>query len=519
MPQPAPPQQEPAPGADPGPRSRLLDWIERTGNRLPDPATLFVLATLVVLLLSALAAAARWSVVKVVAGAQGPQAVAVEAVNLLSADGLWWLASHLVSNFVAFPPLGIVLVGMLGIGVAERSGLIGALLRRAMGGLAGRGLTPAVVLLGILSSVALDAGYVVLPPLAAALYLAAGRPPLAGIAAVFAGVSAGFGANLVITAVDPLLAGFTEAGARVIDPAYRVAVTANWFFAIASTVLLTLVGWAVTARLIEPRLAGTAVPPSETAPALTEDERRGLRAALLALAAVLFLVLLATLLPGAPLHGTGERFPRWVEATVPLLFLLFVVPGIAYGLAAGTLRSDRDVAHLMGETMAALGPYIVLAFFAAQFVEAFRHSNLGEMLAVAGGGLLVELALPAGVLMVAFILLTLLANLFIGSMSAKYAFFAPIFVPMLMQAGISPELTQAAYRVGDSVSNIITPLNPYLIIILALIRRYAPGAGLGTLVALMLPYTVAFALVWSALLLAWLALGWPLGPGGPLTYE
>jgi aminobenzoyl-glutamate transport protein len=499
--------------------SRLLDWIERTGNRLPDPATLFVIATALVVLVSALAIALGWRVTKQVAGPVGPEPVTVEAVNLLGADGLWWLLSNLVENFITFPPLGIVLVGMLGIGVAERSGLIGALLRQALGRLAAVWLTPATMLLGVLSSVALDAGYVVLPPLAAALYHAAGRPPLAGVAAVFAGVSAGFSANLVITAVDPLVAGFTQAGAQLLDPGYRVAVTANWWFMIASTAVLTLAGWIVTARWVEPRLAGSEwASPPEPPRAADAEERRGLRAALAVLAGLIVLLAAAVIIPGAPLHGAGEHFPRWVEATVPLLFLLFVLPGIAYGIGAGTIRSDRDAARMMGETMAGLGPYIVLAFFAAQFIAAFRHSNLGEMLAIAGGGWLAELALPAGVLLVAFILVTGLANLLVGSLSAKYAFFAPVFVPMFMQVGISPELTQAAYRVGDSVSNIITPLNPYLVIILALVRRYVPGAGLGTVVALMLPYALVFLVVWSVLLLGWVSAGLPLGPGGPLFY-
>ena len=213
------------------------------------------------------------------------------------------------------------------------------------------------------------------------------------------------------------------------------------------------------------------------------------------------------------------RFPRWVSAIVPLLFLGFAIPGLAYGIAAGSIKSDRDAAKIMGETMAGMGPYIVLAFFAAQFVEYFRYSGLGEMLAIAGGGILAAAALPAPVLMIAFVGVVALANLFIGSMSAKYAFFAPVFVPMFMQVGISPELTQAAYRVGDSISNVITPLNPYVVIILVFLQRYVPKGGIGTLVALMIPYAVAFGIAWSILLVTWMLLGVPLGQGGPLTYD
>lgn len=495
----------------------FLDRIEHLGNRLPQPATLFFIGTIVVMLCSALAVAADWSL----------PAPATErtltANSLLSSDGLWWLISHLVENFIQFPPLAIVVVGMLGIGVAEHSGLLPALFRQLAQLTPASLLTPAMVFLGIQSSMALDAGYVVLPPIAAALYLAAGRPPLAGIAATFAGVSAGFSANLSITALDPLLAGFTQSGASLIEPDYRVAVTANWWFMIVSSLLLTALGWAVTAWWVEPRLRRTATADQEAesqAGGLTPDdsERRGLRLAGLALAITLGMILLAILYPGAPLHGRGEHFARWIEATVPLLFICFLIPGVVYGISTGSIRSDRDLAGMMYKTISNLGSYIVLAFFAAQFVESFRYSGLGEMLAVAGGNLLAQLTIPSPLLMVCFILLTGLANLLIGSASAKYAFFAPIFVPMFMQVGISPELTQVAYRVGDSFSNIITPLNPYMIIIIALVQRYASGAGFGTVLALMLPYSLTFLLVWVVLLAGWMLLGLPLGPGGGLSY-
>jgi aminobenzoyl-glutamate transport protein len=378
-----------------------------------------------------------------------------------------------------------------------------------------------------MSSMGLDAGYVVLPPVAAALYTAVGRSPLVGLGAVFAGVSAGFSANLFLTSLDPLLAEFSSAGAHLIDPDYSVAATANWWFMIASTVLLTGIGWAVTAWWVEPRFHTK--PPEEGGPVpvsreelqsqqLTVDERRAL---VLAAAAALFALGLfgaATWIPGAPLHGMDAPFPRWVRVIVPLIFLGFLLPGIVYGAARGTLRSDKDVARGMGEVMAGMGPYIVMAFFAAQFIAYFAHSGLGEMLALTGGQALARAALPAALLMVGFIAVVMLANLFIGSMSAKYAFFAPVFVPMFMQAGISPELTQVAYRIGDSVSNVITPLNPYVVILLVFMQRYVPRAGVGTLVALMLPYTAVFAVTWTLLLVAWIAAGFELGPGGPLSY-
>lgn len=496
-----------------------LDRLERAGNRLPDPATLFLAGTLMVMVLSQLAVWLGWSVEKTVRRGDVLVHETVTPVGLLDSDGLWWAISGLVDNFVRFPPLGLVMVGLLGIGVAERSGLLPALLRRAIGAAPAPLLVPATVFVGILSSIALDAGYIVLPPLAAGLFLAAGRSPLAGIAAATAGVTTGFSANLLITGLDPLLAGFTTAGAQVLDADYQVAITANWWFMIASTLVLTAAGTWVTHRLVEPRLAGVAIAHVETVGApdrATED--RGLRAAGVVLLLVLVLILALVLIPGAPLHGSGERFPRWMEALVPLLLLIFLSIGLAYGIAARTIRSDRDAVAMMNETLRGLAPYLVLAFFAAQFIAFFSHSRLGEMLAVAGGDWLAGLGVAPAALMIAFVALVMLANLIIGSASAKYALFAPVFVPMFMQAGISPELTQAAYRVGDSVTNGITPFNPYLIVILAFLRRYRPDAGLGTLLALLLPYTLVFALVWGLLLWLWVSAGWELGPGGGLSY-
>jgi len=538
-----------------------LDAIERVGNALPDPSTLFLLGALAVLALSQVAASQDWSVEKTVSrpvhetvvdasgepvrhpvtgeavtvpvlGPDGEPrrelvSVPVRARGLLSSDGIYWVLRTLVTNFMGFPPLGVVLVGMLGIGLAERTGFIGALLKTVMMTVPRSLLTPVLVFVGVMSSLGIDAGYVVLPPVAAALYRAVGRSPLAGLGAVFAGVSAGFGANLVITGLDPLLAEFSTTSAHILDPDYSVAATANWWFMIASTGLLTGVGWLVTARWVEPRLAGKApeeggpVPVSETelaAQRLRPEERRGLLLAVATAAAGLGVLLLLVAVPAAPLHGSDGPFPRWVRVIVPLLFLGFLVPGMVYGAVTGAVRSDKDVARILGETMASMGPYIVLAFFAAQFIAWFAESGLGEMLAIVGGEMLVRARLPDALLMAGFVGVTFVANLFVGSMSAKYAFLAPIFVPMFMQVGISPELTQVAYRVGDSASNVITPLNPYMVIIIAFMQRFVPRSGIGTLVSLMLPYALAFALVWTAMLVLWIATGAELGPGGPLRY-
>ena len=538
----------------------LTDKVERLGNKLPDPSTLFVIGTAVVVIASAIAMATNWVVVQQIpvvdeAGTLTWKAgTSYQATSLLTRDGIYWLIRNLVPNFMDFPPLGVVLVGMLGIGVAERSGLIAAALKAFMRVVPSALLTPAMIFLGILSSLTLDAGYVVLPPLAAALYRAAGRSPLAGLAAVFAGVAAGFNANFFITGLDPLLAGLATAGAQLIAPDYVVNPACNWWFMMVSTVVMTFTGWAVSAWFVEPMLAaksaaeGGPVAESATdadAAAIGEKERAGLRFAGIILVIAIAVTWASIQIPGGPLHtytltaDTGqqviaefasaedgsrvlapskEKFSRWVRAIVPLLFLLFLLPGLGYGARAGTIRNDRDVMRMLTETMAAMAPIIVLSFFAAQFIACFKYTGLGRMFALAGGNALSAAELPIPVLLVSFVLLTMLFNLFVGSMSAKYAIFAPVFIPMFMVVGISPELTQAAYRIGDSVTNIITPLNPYMVIILMYMRQLVPKAGMGTLITTMLPYTIGFSIVWLIMLLSWYAIGIPLGPGGGLTY-
>lgn len=562
-------------------RRGLLDAIEWLGNKLPDPAMLFVLGAAVVMALSAIGAAAGWSVqpkrleivtapmldaggrpildptsgaprtVPVLGEDGRPQTRLIDdlsrndgrpftARSLLTADGLYYALSSMVDNFINFPPLGVVLVGMLGIGLAEKSGFIGAGLKAVMLVVPARFLTPTMIFLGVMSSLGTDAGFIVLPPIAAALYKSVGRSPLAGIAAVFAGVAGGFNANLLVTSLDPLLAGLSTTGAQTIDPEYAVAPPANWYFMIASTCLVTLAGWATSAAFVERRLArkpvGDGGPSPETAAAperqtLSRAEWRGLAWATATVCLSSGLVVACVLLPGWPLHDGGgpvgalpglvrapDHFGRWVEAIVPLLFLLFLLPGVVYGVAAGGIRRAGDAARLMVESMATMAPIIVLAFFAAQFIEYFKYSNLDKMLAYAGGAALAGSGLSPGALLVMFVLLTGVFNVFVASMSAKYSMFAPIFVPMFMLVGISPELTQCAYRIGDSTTNVITPLNPYLVIILVVMQRYAPRAGVGTLISMMLPYTLVFAVAWIAMLLAWVGLGLPLGPGGPLHY-
>lgn len=532
----------------------FLGWIERIGNRLPDPATLFLMGTLGIMVLSAVAVALDWSVThelpRVVEGSDEvvwevqyeTTTVTLEdgtseerdvpkvsrPTSLLTAEGIYWLLKNLVKNFMEFPPLGIVLVGMIGIGLAERVGLVAVLLKYLMLLVPRALLTPAMVFLGIMSSMGIDAGYVVLPPLAAMLYRAVGRSPMAGIAAVFAGVAAGFNANLFITGLDPMLAKFTQEGAQVLDADYEVAATCNWWFAIASTFVITLAGWFTTSVFVERRFKRAAPEDGGPVPITDEElkaqeikpeEKSALLWAFGSLGLVLAVVVASVLIPGWALHGTDGPFEKWVGRIVPILFFCFTVPSLVYGVRIKAIRNDKDAAKMMVDAIAAMAPIIVLAFFAAQFIKCFQYSGLDRMAALAGGQALGKAELETGVLVVAFIAVTVSFNMFVGSMSAKYAMFAPIFVPMFMLVGISPELTQAAYRIGDSVSNIITPLNAYLIIVLVFMRQVMPKAGMGTLIATMLPYTIVFGIVWTLLILGWIELGWDLGKDGPLTYD
>ncbi|MCE2882416.1 MAG: AbgT family transporter [Planctomycetaceae bacterium] len=502
-----------------GPVARLLSLVERVGNRLPDPATLFVLLGVAVLVLSLIGAKAGWSV----ADPRDP-AKQIVVDNLLDADGIRWMLTGALRNFLDFPPLAIVLVAMLGIGVAERTGLFTALIKLLVSITPSMLLTPALVFIGVCSNIASDAGYVVLPPLAAGMFAMVGRSPLVAIAAVTFGVAGGFSANVAISSLDPLLSSLTEGAARAIDPNAVVQPTCNYYFMLASTPFLTLVGWFVTARIVEPRF-GRADIDAQIAeggaergrPRLTAEETRGLVAATLALVVVGGLFLAMALAPGWPLSGemlrpgTTSKVPVWSEAIVPMILLLFLAPGVAYGLVSREIRSDRCVARRMGDSMSSMGTYLVLAFFAGQTIAWFKQSNLTSVLGVTGGEAIKAMGFGEAPMLAAIVVVVTLINLFVSSASAKWAFLAPILVPMLGAAGMSPELVQCAYRVGDSCTNPIAPLSPYLVVVLIAIQRYQKSAGLGTLIALLVPYTIVALVAWTGFLLVWNAAGWPLG--------
>jgi aminobenzoyl-glutamate transport protein len=494
---------------------RLLDAIETAGNKLPDPATLFFVLIGVLMVVSAVAAAVGLSAVNPATGE------AIQAKSLLSNENLARLFTEMSKTFTSFAPLGTVLVTMLGAGIAEKTGLFSASLRSFMKNVPGSILVPATVFAGCMSSMAADAGYVVLVPLGAVVFLAAGRHPLAGIAAAFAGVSGGFSANLLITSLDPLLLGITQEAARLIDPSYAVAIQGNWYVMIALTFLLTGLGWWVTSTIVEPRLGqwkGHLDAPPADQP-LSADEKKGLAWAGWAFLAPV-IMLCAFAFPGMPLHGEGEevfeRLKPFFDSLVPMFFLAFLAAGIAFGVAVGKIRNDKDVIGYMNQSMADMGAYLVLAFAAAHFIAMFAWSNLGAIAAVHGAEGLRSMNLPGPALFIGLILFTASLNLLIASASAKWGLMAPIVVPMMMLLGYSPEAVTAAYRLGDSATNIITPMMAYFPMVLIFARRYQPDAGLGTLIALMLPYSITFLLGSFVFMGVWVGFGWDVGPGVPV---
>jgi aminobenzoyl-glutamate transport protein len=494
---------------------RLLDRVERAGNALPDPVTLFFIFIGIVMIASWLASATGVSAVHPGTG----ETITVD--NLFSSENIRRLFVEMPETFAAFPPLGLVLVVMLGIGVADKSGLISAALSAFVRSVPDAALTSALIFAGIMSSLAVDAGYVVVIPLGAVLFYGAGRHPLAGLAAAFAGVSAGFSANLSLTSLDPLLAGFTEPAAQLIDSGYSVDATANYYIMIALVPVFMAAGVWVTERIVEPRL-GVYNPPddldADSSHELSDKERRGLRVAGIVFAVVAAGVAMLVVPEGAPLRGAAGSLDPFYESIVALMVVLFFLPGLAFGMSTGKIESDKDVAEMMADTMSDMGAYIVLAFAAAHFIAMFSWSNLGSVVAISGANGLEAVGFTGIPLVVSFIFVSALINMFVGSASAKWAILAPIFVPMLMLLGYSPETTQAAYRIGDAFTNILTPLLPYFPLVIIFAQRYVKDSGIGSIVALMLPYSIVFGIVSTTTLVLWIVFGLPLGPGVPLEY-
>lgn len=524
----------PTPPAQAGVRknifTRFLDTVEWLGNLLPHPVTLFALFCVFIVLASGVAGYFDVSVVDPrPEGASGRAADGmIHVVSLFNAEGLQRILTEMVRNFTGFAPLGTVLVALLGVSLAEHSGLLSAAMRSLVMGASKRMVTIVVVFAGIMSNTAAELGYVMLIPLAAMLFHSLGRHPLAGLAAAFAGVSGGYSANLLLGTVDPLLSGITETAAQMLDPTYTVGPEVNWYFMAVSTFLITLLGAFITEKVVEPKLGtynsdDASEPLSTNMERLSPLEKRGLRNA--GIAALVIVALFAlTIVPenGILRHPetgtiTGSPFLRGIVA---LIFVFFAVPGYVYGRTVGTMRQDTDVIQAMSSTMGTMGTYIVLVFFAAQFVAFFDWTNFGQVFAVGGAEFLQNIGLTGPFLFFAFIVICAIINLMLGSASAQWAITAPIFVPMLMLVGYAPEVIQAAYRIGDSVTNIITPMMSYFGMIMAVAIRYQKNLGLGTLIATMLPYSITFLIGWSLLFYVWVfLLGLPVGPGAATYYS
>ncbi len=499
--------------ANPSLVQRMLNRVEVVGNKLPDPAALFIILLAIVWLLSWLLSGIDFDVTD----PRNGEALIIK--NQLEGAALTQFFSVMVNNFSHFHPVGVVLVAMLGIGVAEYSGFINAGLRAVMAKTATWLLTPMVILVGIVSHSAVDAGYVLVIPLGGVIFYAAGRHPLAGIAAAFAGVSGGFSANFVPSALDPMLQGISQAGAQLFDPEIVLNPLNNYYFTTASSLVITALGWLITDKIIEPKLQGNKLDGDlsdlPTMEPLSKQESTALVWSLAAVAfglVILFASAFADTSPWRASDGSLTAFSApLMKSIVPLIFLLFLIPGLVYGLVIGKIRTTKDFVEGMSKAMSGMGYYLVIMFFIAQFIYAFGQSNLGILLAVKGAAFLKALALPAGVTITGIILLTGFINLFVGSASAKWALLAPIFIPMLMQLGISPDLAQAAYRIGDSSTNIITPLMPYFPLVVVFCQRYVTSAGIGTLTAMMLPFSICFLIVWTLFLILYWSLGIPLG--------
>lgn len=537
--------------------TRFLNFVEWLGNLLPHPVTLFAIFALMVLVFSGIADWLDWSAMDPrPEGTPGrPEDGIIEPVNLLNAEGVRRIVTGLVNNFTSFAPLGVVLVALLGVGVAERSGLISAAIRmlvlkavaikprKRASGMLGvlqapihfflnpKNLVTVVICFAcVISNTASEMGYVVLIPMSAYIFYSMGRHPLAGIACAFACVSGGYSANLLIGTIDPLLAGLTQEAARLIDSTYEVHAAVNYYFMFVSTFMITAVGAFVTLRIVEPKLekydpkiaSEDLSGQSEMTP-LTRKEKKGLKYAFLT---ILFMAVLAslTILPENGIlrnPDTGEVLNSpFLRGIVTFIFVFFMIPGYVFGRVSGSMKGFNDIIDGMAKSMSTLGLYIVIVFFAAQFVAFFGWSNLGQIFAIKGSEFLNNIGLVGPSVFIGFIIVSASINLMLGSASAQWAITAPIFVPMLMYIGYSPEVIQAAYRIGDSVTNIITPMMSYFGLILAFATKYVRNVGIGTIISMMLPYSILFTIFWILLFYLWVFwLGLPVGPGAPTYYE
>lgn len=493
----------------------FLNMVEKGGNALPHPATLFGIFALLAILLSWIGGVFNWSAIHPATGEN------VEVLNLISKEGIHKIILKMVENYTSFAPLGIVMVALLGIGIAESSGLISTAIRLIVLKSPAKLITFVVVLAGILSNMASDLGYVLILPMGAIIFHSVGRHPIAGIAAAFAGVSGGFSANLFIGTIDPLVAGLSTEAAHILDPDYLVLPTANYYFMFVSTFFLAAAGTWVTTKFVEPRLGkytgDVQVEPIER---LSPQEKKGLKWTLIVTLFWMTILLIGVVPNEGFLRGPNNSILQSpiLKGFIAFLFLIAGSMGVVYGFITGKFKSDADVINGMVVSFKTLVAFLVLVFFAAQFVAYFKWSNLGLVLAIKGANFLQAIDIGLIPLIILFILLSGFINLFMGSASAKWAILGPVFVPMFMLLGYSPELSQAVYRVGDSITNVISPMMSFFALIIVYFEKYDKKAGIGTLISTMLPYSIAFFFIWSILLIIWVIFNIPLGPGASIYY-
>lgn len=493
---------------------RVLNSVERAGNKLPHPFWLFIILSVALMALSWILSAAGVSAVN------PADKTTVAVKNLLSSEGVTLMLGDAIKSFTTFPPLGTILVVMLGVAVADRAGLLSAVLRRGVSRVPARWVTFALAFTGMISHVAADSAYIVLIPLGGLAFYAVGRSPIVGVVVAFVSVAAGFDASPVVTPLDVILGGITTDAAHTIDPSYTVTPLANYFFSIGSSVVLSAVITLVTETILTKR--AESMPIDEDAEVgdlgaleLTDKERRGLRWAGIALLAIAALIALSIIPANSPLRGEGGSLVTGplLNAISVMLGIAFCVVGIVYGRVVGTIKSGNDVPTFMAEGMREMAPVLVLFFAISQFLAYFKWTGIGTIVAINGADLLKSAGINGPMIFIGILILVTFINLLITSGSAQWALVGPVFVPMLMLLKISPEATQAVYRIADSCTNALSPMSPYFVLVLGFIQRYRKSAGIGTLIALTMPLCLIMLVVWTLFFLAWWALGIPLGPG------
>lgn len=491
----------------------FLDVIEKLGNKLPDPIVLFMLIAGLILVASWIAGTLGVSVENPADGET------IEAVNLLSGEGIAMILTEAINNFGAFPPLAMVLVVMIGIGIAEKTGYFEALMKRSLEITPGFLIIPMVIFVGIISNVAGDAGPVILPPIAAMIFIRLGLNPIGGIFMAYAATNGAFAANFILGMTDALAVAFTEPAAQLVNPDYTGNIAMNYYFIAVSAIFLMLIIYFVAKKISIPRLGKYDGPPVDEDP-LSKKEKSALTWANISAIIVVLIIAAGALLPDGILRNaeTGSILQEspLMDSAVFLITILFFVPGLVFGALMKNLDGTKGFAKMLGDSMGSMGQYIVLVFFAAQMLAYFDWSNLGPILAVAGSDLLETINLTGIPLFIGFILVVALINLLIGSASAKWAILAPVFVPMFMFLGYDPAFTQMLYRIGDSVSNPIAPMMPFLPLIIMYAQRYQKDIKLGTVIANLLPYSIALLISWSVFIIIWYLIGLPVGPNGPI---